>query len=863
MKIYLNAEKEDFWDSDKRKLNRISPRQTSKILLSKSTLKFSKFYIEFDAYCIYDADLHVYVQYSRVGFNLIVVQILEIVDHPTLTDFDYIKRVVDNLGLAKGHAKLGMPIVNSNLLVFNNCTLDIKRKRTVEHNPNELIFSSLPFDYNSNTDMPVFLQFLNDFCAGHEDRIEFIRNFLYIIINGPGRSQLFFHFHGKGGTGKSTLANVCHCLVGTQSIVSTDLDRISKDPFEAINLANKKVILISESSTKIGNTSVLKSISGGDTLAGRKKHIQGSYEVIIKGVVVIFNNEKFQTTDNSGAIYRRIKPFRADSKGKTQKDLLRWCTETGWVGELVTEIPAIINWIFSLNDSNVFNFFNNLEQSVPSLKDELDENQDTFMPILPWIKEEIVPGKGLYIGMKVKQGVKELIDTKQRKTLYPVYQMWCERQGQTPMTITNFRANIVDYFTQAGFQVKFTRRECGLFITNIDLDKKVFLLDYQAGSPMWHDGEEIITDNGSPGYVQVTNSCHPSIGPNLQERYMEKLTSSPMKDLLNKVCIEKMTDEVVPELVETFSKSFMLRDKTYLDSVTKQIADGVRKVRTYGGIPYKWKRCGNSPRLIPIGYGKSINFTKRVVRDKSYRIMALEAKKLGFILVDLDITSCYLAILLGLCSAELKNIQLMVETSNIWKEIEKQFIEAGKGHLFNKPAVKVCVYASYFLGGTKAMSTGIHENFRKNTGLVPKDYKESSYYPIADEMANEVINVMRSSDIIAQLKSTSVTLKEAYLGTNITGPTGESWLVTEENWSSVYANYLITFEIALLGKSTLNVIEKYPAVEIIGHYHDGCVLMIPTANFDEIIEYHQDQIAKVGTDIGLQYTQKLEIKGIY
>lgn len=861
--MYLEASKSDFLMIEEKKEKRVTPRHTASILLRSSTLQFSMLYIESDAYCVYDQHTHVYVEFSRVGFTLLVAQLLDLAMYPPLTDYDYIKRVVDNLGLSRTHAKLGLPIVNNDYLVFADCIYDLKNKCTTRFTTKLLIFSYLPFNYTGNKEMPVFLQFLEEFCEGHVDRIEFIRNYFYVIINGPGRLQIFFHFHGPGGTGKSTLSNISQCLVGKESVVSVDLKRITKDPFEALNLANKKIILVSESSSKLVDTAVLKKISGGDPLSGRKKHVQGSFDIFVEGVVVIFNNDNFDAHDDSGALIRRIRPFLAKGKVKVKKDLIRHSKRDGWKGSIIKEIPSIVTWATELEEEDVFNFFDNIETTCPSLAGQMKINKLAFNPILSWIAEQIVPGNGLYVGMISHFTPKDMIDMKQRKIVYPVYQYWCKNHGLTPIEKKVFSVKFGDYLEQAGIKGSVIRRGCGLFVTGIDLHEDVFLLDHQMGSPLWHGGKESISDNGKPGYVQVTNSHHPAIGPDLREKYIAKLGKSPLKDILNKVCTEQMNDQLIPELVNTFSKNFKLRDKTYLASVTKQISDGVNKVNLNGGIPYKWKDCGGSPRIIPQGYGKSINFTKRVVRDKSYEIMGVEAKKHGFTIVDLDITSCYLAVLLGLCSAELHSIQLMVETSNIWIEIEKQFVELGKGDLFNKPAVKICVYASYFLGGSKAMSHGIHENIRKSTGLTPKDYRDSSYHASADQIANDVITVMKCSDIIAQLKATSKALKEANLGQLLTGPTGNTWLVTEEDWGSTYANYLISFEIALLGKSTLNVIDKYPTVEVIGHFHDGCVLAIPTENFDEIVKYHQDQIAKVGNDIGLQYTQKLEIKAIY
>lgn len=72
--------------------------------------------------------------------------------------------------------------------------------------------------------MPHFEEFLNHFCENYEDRIMFVRCFLYTVLYGTESLKLFFHFFGIGKTGKSTLANLAQCLVGKDSCVSTSLN---------------------------------------------------------------------------------------------------------------------------------------------------------------------------------------------------------------------------------------------------------------------------------------------------------------------------------------------------------------------------------------------------------------------------------------------------------------------------------------------------------------------------------------------------------------------------------------------------------------------------------------------------------------
>jgi len=55
------------------------------------------------------------------------------------------------------------------------------------------------------------------------------------------------------------------------------------------------------------NNSVLKSISVNDSITGRKKNVQGAFEISVGGVLAVINNTKYDTMGQSGALQRRIK----------------------------------------------------------------------------------------------------------------------------------------------------------------------------------------------------------------------------------------------------------------------------------------------------------------------------------------------------------------------------------------------------------------------------------------------------------------------------------------------------------------------------------------------------------------------------
>src|SRR3569623_1070802 len=192
--------------------------------------------------------------------------------------------------------------------------------------------------------------------------------------------------------------------------------------------------------------------------------------------------------------------------------------------------------------------------------------------------------------------------------------------------------------------------------------------------------------------------------------------------------------------------------------------------------------------------------------------MGIEAQRKGFVLVDLDLKSCYTLILLGLYPEELRVLQYAIEKVGLWEYIHQELQKSGKGEFFNKPAVIICVYLSFFIGGNKAMINGILECFCEDTGMAEKEFKSSSFYEDAYRIASVVSYEMQNSEVISDFQDISAYINKSYMNDYMIGPTGHSYLMSENFFRTAYPNFLQSFEFALLAQATLEVIEKYPQV---------------------------------------------------
>ena len=131
-------------------------------------------------------------------------------------------------------------------IVFTNGVLNLETMKLIPWTPTLFLSSGLPFFYVPGEGCAKFLSYLNDFCMGERDRIQFMRSFMSVILHQRTDFQVCLYMFGPGGSGKSTIANIFCALVGDKKVISTTLKALNTDPFEIVNLVGKKLVLISD-----------------------------------------------------------------------------------------------------------------------------------------------------------------------------------------------------------------------------------------------------------------------------------------------------------------------------------------------------------------------------------------------------------------------------------------------------------------------------------------------------------------------------------------------------------------------------------------------------------------------------------------
>lgn len=877
MKLYIDK-KPFFQKSSKGGERLVSAVQAAKLLLHHSSLKNLRLYPESGSYFFYEEELGYYKTLQPNGALMLVGKVLSLLEHEVYESVPYASRVFSQLRQGQ-NSYFGSPQFTRNILIFKNGALNLETGEFGSFSPKYFTVSGLSYKYDPDAKCEKFFDFLHNFCDGHVDRMALIRAWLYAVVHQRLHNQVFISIVGVAATGKSTMAQIATALIGKEATVTVSLRSLHSNEFEIINLLGKKLILISDSEEYMGNLDILKQIVGGDALKGRIKYVQGSFEVIPEGFLVMVANHALKSRDASNAIGRRQITFVAERVTR-KRDVLIQYVDGSWKGTLAEELPGIFNYIYKDNPKEVDLYLQKPSTMVPSLSSQFAEAAESLNPMLQWVREELEKGSGAFVGFKIQEGAKGEIENARRMSLYPAYHSWCKRVGIFPVSQKRFSGDLVDTLRLEGYTTTKVKREQGAFLTGVQLRKDVYNRDRVYGAPLvqeeasretlaigtggttTHTGTSPVSLIGSTYRPPVRGSKHPRLSPTLYEDYMEKLEKTPFKDSLSKVG-RKMSPELVDELVSTYCAERKVLSPGFRERAFEVIQRGVSQIQKWGGIPYTYKPMGVSPRIIPWAYRNTINNTKKIVRERCYELMGGRANEQGMILVDLDIKSCYTSILLGLYPDPLRALQLAIEQGGLWNFIKKEFEANGRLEVYNKAAVKICVYSSFFLGGNRAMMDGITESFRKDFGLTQKEFQNSTYYEECHTIARDVTSEMMNSSVIVDFKAISQWIRKAYEDEYLIGPTGHAYLVTEETFKTAYPNYLQSFEFALLAQTILEVVKKFPEVEIIGHYHDGNVIALPIEKKDAILADLLEKFSEVGQDLGLAYTQKLEVKRFF
>ena len=260
---------------------------------------------------------------TNIELQGILQQFLETEYPKTAFSYAYLMNVINFL---KPKLKLQELTRPPETVPFTNGLFFLYSFELREYKPEYYCTTTPVLTYDPSAGYEKIDKFLTLCTAPNVGNKELLLGILCLALSQTTRYQIFFELIGPGGSGKSTFINLVTAIVGKSNAFSTDLSHLENSRFEAANLKDKSVIIITEGERFLDKSTMLKRIVGGDLIRFEEKYEQPGEGFYCRAIVVFSGNEITQFADqNSGLFRRRITlPFPNRVPPKKRRNLLEF-----------------------------------------------------------------------------------------------------------------------------------------------------------------------------------------------------------------------------------------------------------------------------------------------------------------------------------------------------------------------------------------------------------------------------------------------------------------------------------------------------------------------------------------------------------
>jgi putative DNA primase/helicase len=311
----------------------------------------------------------------------------------------------------------------SNLLYmpFTNGVLEVKAGQLLPHSPDYGFTWQLPRPYCADiAQWGNIDRFLDELCVGNKQLKDIAIAFCNAVLTGRSDLQKFLYLFGSGANGKGAFMNFLLMLAGKENTHSTTMSDLNENRFEAANLKDKRLILMTDEDKRVGGLSVFKSATGQDPIRCERKG-KDANNFIFKGMFVIAANSPTFVGDSNFAIKRRKVDFPCSARiaESDRRDL---------TPEFEADLTAFTTYLLSLPDEWVTATIRGAGNvaAVKKLNWEMTVREDS---IAAFYSEKLIidPNGSILCGL-----------------LYKGYQSYCEDSGLKPKGINNFTPSLIE-----------------------------------------------------------------------------------------------------------------------------------------------------------------------------------------------------------------------------------------------------------------------------------------------------------------------------------------------------------------------------------------------------------------------------------
>lgn len=204
--------------------------------------------------------------------------------------------------------KRGISPPDKNVIVFKGTAVNVMTGNGTTPTPDKLYTSYIPHSIGASEDTPTFDKLFKDWAG--EEYMTLYEIFAYCMLDDYPIHRAF-PFTGTGRNGKSEFIRLLTKFIGKDNCVSTSLDKLANSRFETAKLYKRKVAIIAETDAGVQmKTSVMKGLTGGDTIGAEFKGLNG-FDFLNTAKIIIATNSMPPTKDKTDGFYRRflITPF--------------------------------------------------------------------------------------------------------------------------------------------------------------------------------------------------------------------------------------------------------------------------------------------------------------------------------------------------------------------------------------------------------------------------------------------------------------------------------------------------------------------------------------------------------------------------
>ena len=228
------------------------------------------------------------------------------------------------------------------LLVANNCVIDLRDGSTSEHDRRLFMTSGLDLPYDSSARAPRWEQFLDEITLGRTELVEFLQRVIGYGITGRTDQQVAIQLWGRGSNGKSVFLNVLRHVFEPITAVAAfstfEKKSGNSGTSDIAELAGARLAIATEGERQAPiQEAVLKRVTGSDPLSAAHKY-KNHFTFIPRFLLLLATNYRLAITGQDEGIWRRMisVPFEAEFKEGNRDIFIE--------DKLRAEAVGILNW---------------------------------------------------------------------------------------------------------------------------------------------------------------------------------------------------------------------------------------------------------------------------------------------------------------------------------------------------------------------------------------------------------------------------------------------------------------------------------------------------------------------------------------